>query len=87
MKFVYFRTNDRCEIERIRREYNLPSGMSVNYEVRCELDGSQLLALQHEVAKGSIEIREKPDKAFFRSPKESVIPKVNHTKNLKKKRK
>lgn len=86
MKFVYFRTNDRCEIERIRREYNLPSGMSVNYEVRCELDGPQLLALQNEVAKGTIEIREKPDIAFYRSPKKSVIP-VNHTKNLKKKRK
>lgn len=59
---VYFATCNRDIIERIRNDYNIPSGMSVNGETECNLNEDIIELLQSEVVAGYIQLRMKPEK-------------------------
>ena len=58
---VYFATCSPEEIRRIRREYGIPPGMSVNGETECRLTEETLKGLQAEAERGLVQIRRKPD--------------------------
>lgn len=71
---IYFATRSPEEMARIRREYDIPSGMSVNGETECRLTESALKRLQPEVERGLIQIRRKPD-----TPPPAIPPEKRRT--------
>ncbi len=56
---IYFVTNDRETIERIREYFNILGGMSVNGEVYAEIEEDKWPMLVETAQRGFIQLRNK----------------------------
>lgn len=56
---IYFVTNDRAIVGRIRDYFGITGGMTVNGEIRCNIDTDKLPALRETEKRGFIQIRNK----------------------------